>query len=721
MMRRRRRNPRSRSAKGKSEAAQIQSDIEGTSGEDTETSAQVERQPFGAAGLAWMDVKISEDALTATIKSMTLGGDTTLRSADILNTLREQFHITYGLDEKLIDNLTKLALADSQRVVTGNYCIAKGTPPAPGSDGRIVYTFRSRLEKGFRLRSRRLRTAFSETTVQSLLDKCPPGLLVRPGEALARRVAPTEGESGHSIFGNDIPSLGIDPPLRAGTNVSEADGFYLAEACGYVCLIDDQLSIQPPFWIAPDKMSAHFISLEQAGTTPVIRGEWLLESLAALGVTHGIDESKITGLCQSPPAGSKNSAIAIALGTEPVHGKDTSVDFTFDLEKRAGTIMPDGSIDLRERNSSIGIEEGQPIGSVVAATKGCTGRNICGEIIPVEDGEEICFEAGENVRAEGDPAQEFFAEKTGNIYLSGQSIHVKEVFHVPGDVDYEVGNIETPKDVQIDGHVKAGFSVKAGGSISVSGLIESGATITARGDIIASQGIVGEGTKLIAQGAISMGSIQAKFIQNASVLARGDIVVGCYIYNSNVRAVGDLTVQTNGGGRAGSIVGGESYASRKVHCHIAGSASASNTVIGIKAAPELIAHITKLDKSIGQFEAQSLRLVRAMGLQTVDVNRIKAAVESRRGASQKLLHEKALKVYELVDSRDKLAAERDKLIGQQNSALDLSEIHVEKILYAGVQIKIGENAIKLVEDIDGQVFSNSLHEESPNHITNRQA
>ncbi|MFT5090928.1 MAG: hypothetical protein ACI906_004525 [Candidatus Latescibacterota bacterium] len=713
MMRKRRSATRSRTAKGKNSTPiaeqfiakdQTQNDV----GENPAISAKAERQAFGQTGAAWMDVKISDDNLSATVERITLGGDQSLSSADVLNTLRDQFHITYGIDESLVSDLTQLALASSQRVVVGNYLVACGKPPIPGADGRIIYTFRARLKKGDRLKPRRLRAAFKEPTLAAVLDKSPPGLLVKPGEALARRVASTKGESGRDIFGNDKLLPGVDPPMQAGTNVSESDGFYLAESCGYVCLIDDQLSVLTPLWLSPDKMSAHFLSLQQAAPTVKLHNEWLLELLADLGVTHGIDPERIAALCQSPLAGAENGEFPVAFGTLPVQGEDTRIDFTFDILKRSGKIMPDGSIDLRERNTAIGIEEGQAIGRVVSATVGTEGIGLLGEVIPVEDGQEIFFVAGENVRAEGDPVESFYATKTGNIHLAEQSIHVKEVFHVRGDVDYETGNIDTLKDVQIDGNIRAGFTVKAGGSLSVSGIIESGVTVTARGDIIAAQGIVGEGTKMTAQGALSMGNIQTKFVQNATVMARGNIEVGSYIFNSTVRAGRDLIVRANGGERGGSIVGGESYASQYIRCHIVGSVSASNTIIGIKPGPEMIARLTKLDKVLEGCESDLTRLVRSMGLQAIDTAHIKTALDNLRDSKGKAMAEKVSQLYELIERREQLEAERNKLMAQQSSMLDQSEIHVEKALFAGVQVKIGETAINIVEDTNGQIFTNSL-------------
>ena len=173
MMRRRRSATRSRTTKGRentslaeqfSAATEAQNDV----GENPDISAKTERQAFGPTGAAWMDLKVADDNLSATVERITFGGETTLGAADILNTLRDQFHITYGIDESLVTDLAKIALASNRRVITGNYLVARGKPPIPGSDGRIVYTFRARLSKGYLLKSRRLRAALKESTIEAV-------------------------------------------------------------------------------------------------------------------------------------------------------------------------------------------------------------------------------------------------------------------------------------------------------------------------------------------------------------------------------------------------------------------------------------------------------------------------------------------------------------------------------------------------------------------------
>ena len=670
-------------------------------GDDSAGSTQPqidERQTFGNTTATWMVVEISPDGLEAILKRITFGGDTTLTDQEILKALSEQYHINNGLDENLVQKLASRCLAEPDGTVSGNYLVACGSPAIPGKPGHLEYTFQQRIDDGTQPDYSEIKIAIEQNILAAVTAIDLRGLLVQPGEELARRARATRGEAGCDIFGNICLDPGNDPPLKAGANVRESDDRYLAEIYGYVCLADNQLSVIPPIWIDTEHMEAHYVHFSQVAAAPPLREKWLMDALIALSITHGIDEVAIAALAQNPPRLIEKATVSIARGTPPVPGEDTRVDYPFDPDKRAGKIMPDGSIDLRERNAVIGVEEGQYLGKIIEATEGIPGSDLRGVKIATTDGVTIVFKGGENVRTEGDPPRAFFADITGNVHLAGDTIHVNEVFVVSGDVNYDTGHIDTPNDVQIDGNVGAGFNVKSGGSITVGGLVEAGVILTAQGDITVGQGIVGEVTKVTAHGATSLGSIQTKFIQNATVIAKSDIEVGSYIFNSQVRSGGAVTVHAEGGARGGSIVGGETLASTVVRCRIVGSPSASGTLVGISSDPEKSARLIKLDEAISFCETNILRLLRSIGLQTMDAQRIKTIMRQTSPPKQKVIIEIVKKLYDLIEARDKSVAERESIDNQLDQALDKSKICIEHTLYSGVEVEMGRGVLVTKED-----------------------
>lgn len=274
--------------------------------------------------------------------------------------------------------------------------------------------------------------------------------------------------------------------------------------------------------------------------------------------------------------------------------------------------------------------------------------------------------------------------------MAGDTVHVKPVFVVSGDVNYETGNIDTPMDVQINGSVRSGFAVKAGGSIAIGGTVEANVTLTAHGDVVVSQGIIGEDTTVTARGILSLGNIQTKFIQNASVLSKGDIEVGSYIFNSQVRSGGVITVHSGGGKRGGSIVGGEVFAASAIKARLCGSPSTAGTTVGISPDPALGIKLAKLEKVLIFCDSTMPRLLRTLGLQTVDAQRLKDMLRRAPKARKRTLAEIIQKLYDVSEARDKALAEKKSIEEQNESILAEATIEIEGTLFSGVTIQMGQ-------------------------------
>lgn len=67
-------------------------------------------------------------------------------------------------------------------------------------------------------------------------------------------------------------------------------------------------------------------------------------------------------------------------GEPAKRGEDGRVDYSFDPEVRSGTLQEDGSIDLRERNSYIGVVAGQKVATIYPPTDGTGCRNVRGRM-----------------------------------------------------------------------------------------------------------------------------------------------------------------------------------------------------------------------------------------------------------------------------------------------------------------------------------------------------
>ena len=649
-----------------------------------------ERQTFGNTPETWMVVSVDESGRQAVLKKLAPGGDSTLRVEDLATALRTGYLIEHGIDADSIAQILARALAAPDSVLTCNQVVARATPPVAGKDGRIEFASDQGLDEEAVKTSSQTHIALKESTLEEVFASNARGVLVAPGQHLARIYPETQGEAGSDIYGNELLKPGAPPPLVAGPHIAQTHDALVAETYGYIGIAGNKLTIAPPIWISSDAMRAAYIRFELLTPAPAPKTEWFAEALEKSGVVYGADDEAIAKLCRTPLASERRKALTIARGQKAIAGENAHVEYTFDPEKRAGKIMPDGSIDFRERNIVIGVAADQLLGEVKAATKGQMGKNLFGEEQATTDGSDHVFKAGENVRAEGDPPRAFYAQTEGNAHVAGDTVHVKPVFVVSGDVNYETGNIDTPMDVQINGSVRSGFAVKAGGSIAIGGTVEANVTLTAHGDVVVSQGSIGEDTTVTARGILSLGNIQTKFIQNASVLSKGDIEVGSYIFNSQVRSGGVITVHSGGGKRGGSIVGGEVFAASAIKARLCGSPSTAGTTVGISPDTALGIKLAKLEKVLIFCDSTMPRLLRTLGLQTVDAQRLKDMLRRAPKARKRTLAEIIQKLYDVSEARDKALAEKKSIEEQNESILAEATIEIEGTLFSGVTIQMGQ-------------------------------
>ena len=269
--------------------------------ENTDTGAAVSpRQTFGKGGKAWLEVVVSRDRQRAFLNAMCLSGDMTVEIVDMLDAFRDQYLIRAEINRDGLADLLQRALEKPRQIVRDTCLIAQGVPPGKGADGWVQYTFQDHIVKQTRLPYRELKTAFEEQTPKEMIGWDLQTRMAVPGEELAVRIAPTEGPPGRDVFGQVQKDTPYDraASLKPGDHVStRGDHFsiegerFVSEAYGYVCLLEDTLSVLSPIWIAPDKLAAYFIYFPQVGAQRLPDAAWLDWLLEAQGVQKGVDRA----------------------------------------------------------------------------------------------------------------------------------------------------------------------------------------------------------------------------------------------------------------------------------------------------------------------------------------------------------------------------------------------------------------------------------------------
>jgi len=164
-----------------------------------------------------------------------------------------------------------------------------------------------------------------------------------------------------------------------------------------------------------------------------------------------------------------------------------------------------------------------------------------------------------------------------------------DVYYVKGDVSLETGNIVFLGSVVVSGSVMDNFTVKAAGNIEVKGSVQK-AFLEAEGDVIIRQGIMGrEEARIESTG----GSIYAKFIQTANVIAEKDIIVAEGIMHSHADAGERILCH----GRRARIVGGVLRAGEEVNARYIGSDSFTRTEIRVGMNPKVLQQLSDLEEN----------------------------------------------------------------------------------------------------------------------------
>ena len=423
--------------------------------------------------------------------------------------------IVTGVKEQELE--TALAELGSQNnVLPDLILIAEGRPAIAGSDGQCEFLF----------------------------DQVDP--YVEKGQKILRITEPTEGMPGENIYGEIInPLPGTMPTVIPGDHVIENELHeFESEIFGKVNFENNVLTVEKVLHIkiSADAMEA---TLTYTGTKKLTHNK-IKEELYAHNIVSGIDDRAIDTLIklfneQNIPV----TDVVVARGTPRKEGRDAEIKYHFHQTKglSLNEYMEDGVI-IRGTNVIKSVQKGQEIASITPHIDPINGKDIYGRILPARKVKKARLRAGKNVTI-SDDGLHFFSETGGRPIVEGDKISVHDVLTISGDVDYTVGNIDFDGIVEITGDVFDGFNVKASKSIIIGGVVGS-STLEAGLDILIQGGCKGLNKAKIICG----GNIEAKYIHEFYVEARGNILVKNEIVSSTIMCLGRIFV------KYGSIRGG---------------------------------------------------------------------------------------------------------------------------------------------------------------------
>jgi hypothetical protein len=598
----------------------------------------------------------------------------------------------------------KSALKRNKTKVPKWTIVAAGRRPVPGHPERISYFHPAKPEQSLApgalgLMSVELAELLKTTRLEEKhLENCQ-ALAVVPGDLLARGVPEEGGETGEDVFGRELsPSMETQKErMEPGAHVSlSPEGGYRAEGHGYMCLLEGKLSVLSPLWVDEENMKAYWLLLDD-GPHPVTP-EMVHLCLAEQGIKEGIREDTIQALVLQVQQGvHRRGMVLIAEGTPPVDGQDAEVKILVDIQRRSGKEREDGSIDFHEVNFMPNVGNGQQVAYRRPPTMGVTGKDIKGRLLPVKEGKDKVLKAGDNVRVQlVEGCEHFTAQIDGALIMAraGDEIAVVALLQVNGDVSFATGNLNFGGEVVVKGSIVQGFCVEAIGDITIAGTVESGAKVTSRGDITISGGIVGRRTRVAARG-----SVRAQFVQEATVTANEDIVLGNYAYYAELRS-GGKTMALKGKGRyGGGIIGGLAWGRKGIEAHVAGTRSSAPTLLVAGLDTEQAEKLDKVQTNIDISYQHIVRILKRFNLDQIDVSQIRHMIAAAVGPRRRILAQAAQRLGQLTQIHQKLVAARQALQETLGQAAQDVEIQIHEKVYPGVELRLGEHKLKITNEM----------------------
>lgn len=422
------------------------------------------------------------------------------------------------------------------------------------------------------------------------------------------------------------------------------------------------------------------------GGAPLTK-KMIMEALESAGVKEGIKSEVIEKILTSKFGG----RYLIAEGQQPVNGVDASLSFKFDIDPDAAPVeLADGSVDFRNLNLIQNVNAGEVLVERIPPVPGLPGVNVYGKQIKPEGGKTIRLPKGANTAIDEENEDLLLAKASGQAVYKDGKVHVYPVYTVPGDVDFQTGNIDFVGSIVVQGSVRSGFSIHASGNVEIRGPVEA-ATIVADGDVVLHYGMQGSGTGQIIAGK----SVNAKFFENSMVRAKEDIVVTDAVMYSQLEAGQKIQIV----GRQGRLVGGEAIAGTEIQVRTVGSKLGMKTEIEVGANPEVRKELNELCEELKQKEQQFKMVTNGLTRikQEVDSGKILSNVDNSR--LTKLVETHQL-LSDQIASMERRKAELEELIALGKHG----RILVHDRIYPGVKVTIGKESTVIQDEIQNVSF-----------------
>ena len=370
--------------------------------------------------------------------------------------------------------------------------------------------------------------------------------------------------------------------------------------------------------------------------------------------------------------------LPIAFGRIPQPPRDGSLEWTAPYFTDGYVVDPETKrIDFRQKAEHLTVDKGQLLVRVHPPQDGRHGEDVYGMPIKVARAKAAVIHAGRQVVWD-EKERGYRACCEGRIRFTGRTLDVDNVFHIVGNVGSATGNITHNGQLIIDGDIEPDSKVECTGEIDVHGLIYA-ADIDCGGNLVVRSGINQSPAKRMRVG----GDVVAKYIHNASLEATGNIHVETEIFQSSIKAAGEINCT------AGRIVGGETVAARDITAGEVGSRGNVKTLLAAGLHYELMKTMQANVKTIKTLTETIRNLTPAYKQAMANPGALTAA---QREATMEM-------GFTISEAADRIAEVegQNRDLSRQAVAGRTARIQIAGIVYPGAILRIF-NAQHLVED-----------------------
>jgi hypothetical protein len=441
----------------------------------------------------------------------------------------------------------------------------------------------------------------------------------------------------------------------------------------------------PVLKVSADRLSVMLTVLpELAGREDAV--EAVRADMERLKVTAPLNVDLLsTSLQEVAASGSPVVDLIISSGTPPTPPIDARLEWAKEFFASGYYIDPETKyIDYHRKAATPSVDKDEIIATEHPAEPGKDGHDVFGATILPAKPKPRESRAGANVTFD-ESTGIFKALCNGRVKLDGKVITVIDVYQVSGGVGTASGNIDHKGSVVINGGIDSEFKVCATGDIEVREGIGA-ADIDCGGNLIAHKGISSTPGKKVNV----KGNLHAKYLEHATVVCDGDIVVESEILDSSIRATGRVVC-------AGHVRGGDIMAAAGIEVGEAGAHTESRT--------SLIAGIDyHVVNTLREATEESKVLKESIPKLEREVKKLEGLGTRINHSQREVLTEFGFKLFEARSRYEELTELRKKLALQMQSHRDATII-IQKQVNPGTMLRVVDSHLEVRDALLGPIVA----------------